>query len=77
MKTKQRDALNNIGLPQLTNYCSIYDLSKREVAKIRETILYFDSFYEVTPKDNDTRKEVVNIINLWCDAFRCSSLIIE
>lgn len=77
MNTKQRDALNNAGLPQFVNYSTIYELSKKDIESIKRTIQEFDSYYLLGWKESTTRNELINIINTYCETFRCYNLIIK
>ena len=82
MTSKQRDALNNLGFPQLTEKNSIFDFSKSDIQLIKKEILDCDKDFlkkhnKKEVQGNETRNILKNIVNSYCVAYRCYSLIIE
>lgn len=80
-KQKIIDALLNSGLVDVSDkmrmLTNIYDLQKSDIKKISDTIKDFDAYYLQGWKTSDTRDTLKNIVNSYCDAFRCYSLIID
>lgn len=75
MTTNERDALNNIGLPQLADK---NELEKKDIKLIKEQIKTFDNYYlDNSFKESNTRKILRELVNNFCVNYRCYSLIIE
>lgn len=75
MTVNERDALNNIGLPQLANK---NELTKNDIKLIKEQIKEFDNYYiDNSFKESNTRKTLKELVNNFCVNYRCYSLIIE
>ena len=75
MTIQERDALNNVGLPQLT---SKNELTKNDVRTIKNKIEELDKYYiDDSFKESNTRKTLKTMVNNYCDIYRCSSLLIK
>ena len=75
MTVKERDALNNIGLPQLAQS---EELTKDDIKTIIKTIGEFDKKYiDNSFKESNTRKTLINFINNYCVVYRWYSLYIK
>lgn len=75
MTIKERDALNNIGLPQLAEK---NELTKDDIKLIVNSVKEFDKRYlDNSFKNSETRQTLKNIVNNFCDVYRSYSLIIE
>ena len=75
MTIQERDALNNVGLPQLT---SKNELTKNDIKTIKNKIEELDNYYiDNSFKESNTRKTLKTMVNNYCDIYRCSSLLIK
>jgi len=75
MTVKERDALNNIGLPHLAQD---EELTKDDIKTIIKTIGEFDKKYiDNSFKESNTRKTLINFINNYCVVYRWYSLYIK
>ena len=75
MTIQERDALNNIALPQLANKD---ELTKNDIKTIKNKIEELDKYYiDDSFKKNNTRKTLKTMVNNYCDIYRCSSLLIK
>ena len=75
MTTQERDALNNVGLPQLTNK---NELTKGDIKTIKSKIEELDKYYiDNSFKESNTRKVLINIVNNYCVVYRSYSLLIK
>lgn len=75
MMIQERDALNNVGLPQLA---SKNELTKNDIKAIKNKIEELDKYYiDDSFKESNTRKTLKTMVNNFCDIYRCSSLLIK
>ena len=72
---QMRDALNNVGLPQLVEM-DFQNPTKKELKTIKEKVSEFDAYYESGWKESTTRQTLKEYVNNWVDDFRCHSLVI-
>lgn len=77
--TQLKDALNNIGLPQLAQKLSNeQEFTKDDFRTIKDTIQDMDNYYiDGTFTQSDNRKALTNFVNEYCFAYRWYSLIIK
>ena len=75
MMTKERDALNNVGLPQLANK---NELTKNDIKTIKNKIDELDNYYiDDSFKESNTRKTLKELVNNYCVIYRSYSLLIK
>lgn len=77
--TQLKDALNNIGLPQLAQKLSIeQEFTKDDFRTIKDTIQDMDNYYiDSSFTQSNTRKTLINFINNYCVVYRWYSLLIK
>lgn len=73
--TQMREALNNVGLPQLVGM-DFQNPTKEELKSIKEKVVEFDDYYKCGWKESTTRQTLKDYVNNWVDVFRCYSLVI-
>ena len=67
----------------LLNNKNIFNFEKEDIKQIRNSILKMDhdieTIYKTHKKEYTThdRPTLKNIVNSWCEAFRCSSLYLD
>lgn len=71
------DTFLNSGLPQFTEKTDFTDFSKDDIKVIVNQVKKFDNYYRKGWKESETRKNLVNFVNEWCNVYRCNSLIIK
>ena len=75
MTTQEKDALNNVGLPQLA---SKNELTKSDIKTIKNKIEELDKYYiDNSFKESNTRKVLINIVYNYCVVYRSYSLLIK
>jgi len=75
--TNLRDALNNIGLPQLINEMSDKEPSIEHLKTIKNEITIFDNYYISGFQGSETRNTLKTFLNKWAIVYRKYSLIIS
>lgn len=73
MTKELKTLFNNMGKPNIANLKSIYDMDKSDVRELRardnEMLNDYDNW-----ENHEHRQLLINVINEWCETFRCYSL---
>ena len=75
--TTMRDALNNIGLPQLALGMDFNNPTKKELKTIKEKVLEMDNYYDEKWVECETRIILKNYVNKWVETIRCFNLLVK
>lgn len=70
MSSTMRDMLNSIGKPRLASMNSIYDFAKEDIKELKNLDRTFLKEYD-NWKNHKHRQMLIELVNNWCEMFRC------
>lgn len=78
MKNELRNALLNVGKPNLAEKCYddgyLMNFTKSDIKELRELVVYNDNYYVSNWLNNKDRKSIVKLINDFICVYRVHSI---